>query len=46
MRYEVVIKTFGNGRVKMLCFHGNFLNDSQEWGVVLQRQSYLGFYLS
>ena len=34
------------GYVKMHGFHGNRLYDSQDWGVGLQIQSYLGFYLS
>ena len=31
---------------KMHGFHGNLLYDSRDWGVGLQIQSYLGFYLS
>ena len=34
------------GLRKMHGFHGNRLYDSQDWGVGLQIQSYLGFYLS
>ena len=34
------------GYVKMHGFHGNRLYDSRDWGVGLQIQSYLGFYLS
>ena len=42
-------KKFGMGLlgyVKMHGFNGNLLYDSQDWGVGLQIQSYLGFYLS
>ena len=39
-------KKFGMGYVKMHGFHGNLLYDSRDWGVGLQIQSYLGFYLS
>ena len=34
------------GLRKMHGFHGNRLYDSRDWGVGLQIQSYLGFYLS
>ena len=34
------------GYVKMHGFHGNRLYDSRDWGVGLQIQSYLGFFLS
>ena len=34
------------GNVKTHGFHGNSLYDSRDWGVGLQIQSYLGFYLS
>ena len=37
---------FSMGFVKMNGFHGNPLYDSREWGVGLQIQSYLRFYLS
>ena len=30
---------------KMHGFHGNLLHDSQDWGVGLQIQSYLEFYI-
>ena len=46
MRNEVHIKTFSMGYVKMHGFNGNPLYDFREWGVGLQIQSYLGFYLS
>ena len=39
-------KHFGMGYVKMHGFHGNQLYYFQEWGIGLQIQSYLGFYLS
>ena len=39
-------KKFGMGYEKMHGFHGNLLYDSRGWGVGLQFQSYLGFYLS
>ena len=39
-------KKFGMGYVKMHGFHGNLLYDFRDWGVGLQIQSYLGFYLS
>ena len=39
-------KKFGMGYVKMHGFQGNLLYDSRDWGVGLQIQSYLGFYLS
>ena len=39
-------KKLGMGYVKMHGFHGNRLYDSQDWGVGLQIQPYLGFYLS
>ena len=39
-------KKFGMGYVKIHGFHGNLLYDSRDWGVGLQIQSYLGFYLS
>ena len=34
------------GYLKMHGFHGNLLYDSRDWGVGLEIQSYLGFYLS
>ena len=40
------LKHFGTGYVKMHGFHGNPLYDIREWGVGLQIQSYLGFYLA
>ena len=39
-------KYFGMGYVKMHGFHSNPVYDFREWGVGLQIQSYLGFYLS
>ena len=39
-------KKFGMGYVKMHGFYGKLLYDSRDWGVGLQIQSYLGFYLS
>ena len=36
----------GMAHVKMHGFHGNPLYDSREWGIGLQSQSHLGFYLS
>ena len=39
-------KHFDMGYVKVHDFHGNPLYDFREWGVCLQIQSYLGFYLS
>ena len=39
-------KKFGLDYEKMHGFDGNLLYDSQDWGVGLQIQSYLGFYLS
>ena len=39
-------KKLGMGYVKMHGFHGNPLYDSRDWGVGLQIQSYLGFFLS
>ena len=39
-------KKFGMGYVKMHGFHGNLLYDSRDWGIGLQIQSYLGFFLS
>ena len=39
-------KRFGMGYVKMHGFHGNPLYDFREWGVGLQIQSYLEFFLS
>ena len=38
-------KRFGMGYVKMHGFHGNPLYDFREWGVGLQIQSYLEFFL-
>ena len=38
-------KKIGMGYVKMHGFSGNLLYDSRDWGVDLQIQSYLGFYL-
>ena len=43
---KFTLKHFGMGYVKMHGFHGNPLYDFREWGVGLQIQSYLGFYLS
>ena len=40
------LKIFGMGYVKMHGFHCNPLYDSRDWGIGLQIQSYLGFYLS
>ena len=40
------LKHFGMGYVTMHGFHGNPLYESREWGLVLQIQSYLWFYLS
>ena len=40
------LKHFGMGYVKMHGFHGSPLYDFREWGVGLQTQSYLEFYLS
>ena len=39
-------KKLGMGYVKMHGFHGNLLYDTQDLGVGLQIQLYLGFYLS
>ena len=39
-------KKLGMGYVKKHGFHGNSLYDSRDWGVGLQSQSYLEFYLS
>ena len=39
-------KKFDTVYVKMHGFHGNPLYDSREWGIGLNIQSYLGFYLS
>ena len=39
-------KKFGMGYVKMHGFHGNLLYDSRDWGVGVQIQSYLRFYVS
>ena len=42
---KFTLKHFGIGFVKMHGFHGNPLYVFREWGVGLQIQSYLGFYL-
>ena len=46
MKRSSRLKKFGMGYEKMQGFHGNLLYDSRDWGVGLQIQSYLGFYLS
>ena len=46
MKRSAPTKKFGMGYVKMHVFHGNLLYDSRDWGVGIQIQSYLGFYLS
>ena len=43
---KFTLKHFGMYYVKMLVFHGNPLYDFRKWGIGLQIQSYLGFYLS
>ena len=43
---KVSYKKTGMGYVKMHGFHGKPLCDSREWGIGLQIELYLGFYLS
>ena len=46
MKQSSLQKKFGMGYVKIHGFHSNLLYDSRDWGVGLQIQSHLGFYLS